>query len=305
MSARRGHKKKVLLLGLGAVVGAALVAGLVLVTRSPSLADEEAAHQHEINVGAAKSLAANAITVPVARLTDTRTSEVGHPIDFSFKRDGTPVDSRTEYDRAHLPVYSTQIVAADGALPFSLFTTRLVEAYPKSPAGWALGFVIGSPHLQGSPATDGSGLRTLSVQFDDAFDDDVAMGQQTREALSKIPGLGRGVLSPDMQALGVLVDADTARLFSLRTRSPIRASRLTATLPLDDTPAASTERRRVLSAARRGNPQVETLVLAPAPGNTVGRVVTLLVAIAAELDDAKIDLVVTPDRGALERAEIK
>jgi hypothetical protein len=37
----------------------------------------------------------------------------------------------------------------------------------------------------------------------------------------------------------------------------------------------------------------------------VGRVVTLLVAIAAELDDAKIDLVVTPDRGALERAEIK
>jgi hypothetical protein len=293
-------KKKTSIVGIVAAVTAILIAGLSLLTTSRL--EGSISERHERLVKAERSFVASGVTLPVAA-GEARTSALQDALDFTVKRDGTVSDERSENDRSDTYGRAPFAVAADVALPFELFTNKLVPALPPASSERGLGLVIAPAERHDFSALGpyaglvGSDLQMFEVRFDAALADGLPTGSTRGSARGDYPFPA----SAHATALGVLVDADKARLVSFRIRSPAAGVLLADTLPMEDTPSANAERRRVLVAFKRSSPDLGSLVLAPAPGDTMGRVVVLLGSILAGLEEPSLDVVLTSDRAALEK----
>jgi hypothetical protein len=293
-------KKKISIAVVLAAVSAALVAGLAMLTGSRI--EGSISEQHEAVAGAERSLAAHGVALPVSRRLERSLSLSGTP-DFSVKRDGTVSDDRSQLAREDPYGRGTIAVASDGALPFELFTTKLIPAVAKAVTARGLGLVIAPAerrdHSELGPYAGllGSDLQMIELRFDDKLGD----GLPARSDTDASGGYRDPSDSHFGAALGLLVDADRARLVSFPGASPAAGLPLVETLPIDDSAAAETERSRFFVAFKRAHPDLGTVVLAPLPGDPMARVTALLGSLGASLDNSNVDLMITADRAALER----
>jgi hypothetical protein len=293
-------KKKMSIAGLVAAVVAAMVAGLAFLTGSRI--EGSISERQEIISSAERSRVTRGVVLPVAHFVERTVSISGVP-DFVVQRDGTVSDDRSEGEKENRYRSATIPVAADAALPFELFKSKVIPALPKSTEDRLLGLVVAPAERRDFSALGpyagllGSDLRMFEVFFDSTLSDGLPTG--SRRGSSPSYSLSASV-SRD-PALGVLIDADKARLFSFTRESTVGGALLPETLPVGDTASDDAERRRVLVAIKRAHPSLGWLVLAPAPAITLGRIAALLGSISAGLEDSSISFVVTADRDAFEQ----
>jgi len=297
-------RKKIAIDTIVAAIAATLIASLALLTGSRL--EGSVSERYELVVKAERSFVASGITLPVAQEAEQAVALSG-ALDFTVKRDGTVSDERSQIDKDDTYRRDPIAVAADVALPFELFTSKLVPALPHGSSERALGLVIAPAERHDLTALGpyagliGSDLQMFAVRFEAALADGLPIDSTRGSTRGYYPSPA----ATHESALGVIVDADKARLVSFPTRGVAAGVLLTDTLPVDDTPAANAERRRVLVNIKATILDLGALVLAPAPGDTMGHVVALLGSILAGLDGPSFNVVLTSDRAALEQLKLK
>lgn len=252
-----------------------------------------------------KSIALRGITLPVKRDIGRAFPFAGAP-GLDVQRDGTVADDRVTDGKSEEEEDSdgnpTITVASDGALPFELFTQKLIPALPTASSALTLGLLVAPARRYDYSALGayagllGSDLEMIEVRFDDTIADGLPTGS-TRGSSS---GYSVHPREPRDLALGVLVDADKARLYVLSAKAPGAGALLVETLPIDDTEAGDAARKTILATVARAHPGLGTLVIAPGPTETMGHITNLIASILAGLDGARLDLVLTSDRAGLE-----
>ncbi len=284
----------------GAIAGAAALLMFAASLGTGSRIDSGASREREVTVALEKSFVSRGITLPVARITGRSASFSGAP-GPSAQRDGTVVDPRggePSYGHETIPL------AVDAALPFELFTSKVVPALGKGGAERTLGLVVAPPQrhdysrLGAYAGLLGSDLEMVEVQLDDQIADGLPPGSTSGR--SSYTGYSPDPPAARDRALGVLVDADNARLFVFSVKAPSAGTLLAETLPIEDTAAGDTARASVLSTLSRVHPGLGMVVVAPSSGETMGQLTGLLTSIVDGLDDARLDLVVTTDRAGIE-----
>jgi hypothetical protein len=234
-----------------------------------------------------RALEENGITLPERREGEGRGAEaLSRAADLVVKRDGSVVGSARAADPSLFP--RTEI-AADAGLSFAAFMSGAGAALLDGRSSRRVGFTV-------APAQriDFSSLGVLG-----GF-----MGTD----LMSVPLTLHGRIAA---GLAVLPDGEVGRLVAVV--SPTSLTKLSETVPLGDDAEARAARQRVFEATRDRRSGPVHLFLAPAPADTVARVVALVQAIASSYDGGsrsyrdhgdRIDVGVTGDRATLEQAAI-
>jgi hypothetical protein len=284
----------------GAIAGAAALLMFAAALGTGSRIDSGASREREAMVAMEKSLISRGITLPVGRIVG-RSASFSGAAGLSMQRDGAVVDARDAedtYGRETVPL------AVDAALPFELFASKLAPALGKAGTSRTLGLVVAPQQrydysrLGAYGGLLGSDLQMIEVQFDDQITDGLPTG--ARSSRGSYGGYAPDPVEGRDRALGVLVDADKARLFVFSTKAPTAGLLLSEALPIEDTAAGDTARASVLSTVAKAHPGLGTVVIAPGSGETMGQLTGLLTSIVDGLDDSRLDLVITPDRAGLE-----
>ncbi len=295
LAAARAVKGKVSIAGVAAGVVAVLTGALALF--GSSRLDHAVAALREPYEALDKALAANAITLPQSHDDDHAGALHGKP-ELLVKPDGSLVDERRP---AGDDTYPHRVdVAADASVPFEAFMARAGAALlGKDRVSTGIGLVLlPQQRLDFAPlGILGGLLGTDLLSFPVTVHGKIAGGLPP---LAEERSYGYGARRHGSgSALAVLSDGKQGRLVAVT--SPTRLVSLGRTVPLGADTASREDRKRVLTSAR-GGLDFSTILLSPAPGDTMGHVVEQLQGIAASLGSTSDTLAITGDRAALEAA---
>jgi hypothetical protein len=306
LAAAAGAKRKFSIPGIVAGVAAALV--ILFGYLAGARLDRDVTSLQEPFEKMTKTLAAAKIDLPVVR--DGAEAEMLSTLpDYLVTRDGTLSDIQAaaapssepldEEDLAALRMHRGHTFAADGALAFDAFMNKAGQkALDGSPTS--------SLVLVARPATphDMSALGALAgLVGPDLRGFSAGLVRRLADGLPEPPNERpwEAAKTPSSRVLAVLPQADVAKLVLLVRALPGEpGTLLTETLPLGD--GLGEDRRRVLQSVHDAHPGVGTLVLAPAPADTIARVTAVLEMLHAASSYPRDDVVLTPDRAALEQA---
>jgi hypothetical protein len=302
--AARGVKGKLSITGFVAAGCAAITA--LLMNLSSSSFDHAAIALRAPYLTVDRALETNGVTLPTGRGGEgSGTETLPHKADLLVKKDGSPVDLHGPSDAENA---SRVEVAADASVPFSAFMTGTGASLLRGRASRRIAFTLQPAHrfdfealgsLAGYLGTD---LLSLPVTLHDKL----AAGLPPP---SSDGGRSYGSRGKGIGALAVLPDGDVGRLVAVVSSTVF--FKLADTMPLADDSTSRDARRRIVKAVRTSRFDPDTILLAPAPGDTVGRIVAQLQAFAATWDrsgdrhdsDRTItDLCVTADLATLEAA---
>jgi hypothetical protein len=281
-------------------VAALLIFGAAALTGSRT--EGAVSSQRDGLIALEKAIVARGITLPIQRATGGASAFSGAP-GVSIQRDGTVVDDRTGGgEQEELDPDATITVAADAALPFELFASKLVPAALKGSSPHRLDLVVAPARRYDYSALGpyaglvGSDLQAIEAGFDDKIGDGIPAAPAHRSSWD----YGGRARESGTGALGVLVDADKARLYTFSAKAPNAGTLLAETLPIEDTAAGDTARAAILAEVARSHPGLGTMVIAPGPTETMGPITNLISSIVAGVEAARLDLVITSDRAGLE-----
>lgn len=297
--AGRAARRKLSIGGVVAAVVAGLVAGFaVLVARR---VDADVREIGDVGARARKSIAANGVAVPVLRsLRDAET--LAQAPGLLVKADGALVDDRVAAGSADRPRVD---IASDGAVSFEAFVAHARPALLASTRVSSIG-IVASTGDRGDPADlgpygplVGSELFVLPVTLNATL----ATGLPAPSLDAARPGADepRRAAAADATAIAVLPDGEVARLSIVSQPQPKELiTAIAETFPLIDTPAAAAERQQILKSIRERYPTVATLLLAPAPAETMARVAAMIDALGRAQSAPRVELVLTGDRASLD-----
>jgi hypothetical protein len=295
LAAGRGAKGKISLAGVVAGVAAALVCGATYA--AGSRLDRDVAAQHAVFEQTEKALAANGITPPSSRGAQPLSGKAA----ILVRRDGSILDERAPEPGDDEDGPPSVVVAADASLTFEqLMAGAGAALLGAGRPSVRIGFVaLPRAHLDlaslgplaGLAGTDLLEIRaTLHGKLADGLPAPAARAPWTPEPDG-----------PSAAALAVVPDGDAGRLVLWSGVGKMR--KLAETMPLGDD--ADDARSKLIAELRGEHPEIGATLLAPAPGDTLARVVAELQAIRRSLPGTTDALVLTADRVTLERAPVR
>lgn len=281
--AGRAAKKKVSIGGVLAFLAAAATAAFAVLAERRVDADTRTAT--DTAAPARQSVATNGVNLPVVN-TPARPEPAAAAPAILMKADGSLADDRAA---AGLSEKARIDVAADGSVSFEAFLAKAGAAVLTNGNTRSIG-LLASFGGRGDPAELGPYAALLGP--------DVLVYPVTLNASLEA---GFPARPRESTALAVLPSGETARLVLVSAAWPGRSALSVLAEPFSFAETEVDARHRTFRKVVDAHP-LEAILLAPEPAETMTRVASMIDAVRDALDGSQLDIILTGDKAALEKA---